>query len=424
MYLEDGNGDSLEVEYDRLGQVKIMKDGGGNIYSVERNRNGTLKKSVFPDQSEEVYEYRTDGHDVITRNGNIKQFNYDNNGRVVWKDIGNGDVTTYQFDNDGNMVAATNNAGKISFSYNEKSALHSVHYPNNVSLHYEFTDKGLKTGINSSSGYNVKYIYNDEGLLTGVMDLETGTMLMEAEYYSSGKLKLKRLGNGAYTTYFYQIDSGLLKAQYNYYPNGTLSSKFEYGYNMRERRISLKTLEGEWKFRYDTAGQVTYIKRPDGHQTLYSYDERKNRKSVTINGVTKVYKANNMNQYTEYDDDQTFSHDKNGNLIKVTGTKFRDYKFDEENKLVEMRTPDADCTVMYDALDSLYRKQCQDETTEYLVDALGKNGPDILAEVGIQVRLHIWLMCGMHGSRIFSQGVLLQNKIGQDKILPYQNTCP
>ena len=383
MYLEDGNGDSLEVEYDRLGQVKIMKDGGGNVYSVDRNRNGTVNKSVYPDKSEEVYKYRTDGFDVVTRNGKTKQFNYDNFGRVVWKDIGNGDSTTYQFDNDGNMLAAQNNAGKITFSYKDASMLQSVHYPNNVSLHYDFTDKGLKAGINSSSGYSVKYIYNDMGLLTGVMDLESDTMLMEAEYYSSGKLKLKRLGNGAYTTYFYQIDSGLLKAQYNYYPNGTLSSKFEYGYNVRERRISMKTMDGEWKFRYDTSGQVTYIKRPDGHQTQYSYDERKNRKTVTINGVTKVYKANNLNQYTEYDGDQTFSHDKNGNLIKVTGTKSRDYKFDEENKLVEIRTPDADCTLIYDAFDSLYKKKCQDETTEYLVDALGKNGPDILAEVCI-----------------------------------------
>ena len=381
MYLEDGNGDSLEVEYDRLGQVKIMKDGGGNVYSVDRNRNGTVNKSVYPDKSEEVYKYRTDGFDVVTRNGKTKQFNYDNFGRVVWKDIGDGDSTTYQFDNDGNMLAAQNNAGKITFSYKDASMLQSVHYPNNVSLHYDFTDKGLKAGINSSSGYSVKYIYNDMGLLTGVMDLESDTMLMEAEYYSSAKLKLKRLGNGAYTTYFYQIDSGLLKAQYNYYPNGTLSSKFEYGYNVRERRISMKTMDGEWKFRYDTSGQVTYIKRPDGHQTQYSYDERKNRKTVTINGVTKVYKANNLNQYTEYDGDQTFSHDRNGNLIKVTGTKSRDYKFDEENKLVEIRTPDADCTLIYDAFDSLYKKKCQDETTEYLVDALGKNGPDILAEV-------------------------------------------
>ena len=381
MYLEDGNGDSLEVEYDRLGQVKVMKDGGGNVYSVERHRNGTLKKSVFPDESEEIYKYKTDGHDVVTRNGVTKQFNYDNVGRVVWKDIGNEDITTYQFDNDGNMIAATNNIGKMSFSYDEKSTLQSIQYPNNVSLHYEFTEKGLKSGMNSSLGYNVKYIYNDMGLLTGVKDLESGAMLMEAEYYSSGKIKLKRLGNGAYTTYFYQIDSGLLKAQYNYYPNGTLSSKFEYGYNVRERRISLTTLEGEWKFRYDTAGQVTYIKRPDGHQTHYSYDERKNRKTVTVNGVTKLYKANKMNQYTEYDDDQAFVHDKNGNLIKVTGTKSREYKFDEDNKLVEFRTPDADCIFIYDGLDSLHKKQCQGEITEYLVDPFGKNGPDILAEV-------------------------------------------
>ena len=107
VHLEDGNGDSLEIEYDRLGQVKALVDGGGNVYSIERNRNGTLKRSVFPDNSEENYTYRPNGLNVNTRAGVTKQFNYDNDGRVVWKDSGSDDVTTYQYDNNGNMIAAS-----------------------------------------------------------------------------------------------------------------------------------------------------------------------------------------------------------------------------------------------------------------------------------------------------------------------------
>ena len=383
VHLEDGNGDSLEIKYDRLGQVNVLKDGGGNMYRVDRNRNGTLRRSVFPDNTEENYIYRTDGHDVVTRNGVTKHFNYDNDGRVVWKDIGADDVTTYQYDDSGNMIAVSNKIGTVSFSYDKESLLQSVQYPDGVSLNYGFTEKGLKSSINSSIGYNVKYVYNDRGLLTEARDLETGTVLVQAEYFSSGKLKIKRLGNGAYTKYSYQQESGLLKSQYNYYANDTLSSKFEYGYDTRERRITLRTLEGEWKFRYDTSGQVTHIKRPNGHETGYSYDERKNRKSVTYNGITKLYKVNSMNQYTDFDDDQSFTHDQNGNLIEVRGSKSRQYKFDEENKLVEVQTPDAKCVFLYDGIDSLHKKQCQDETTQYLVDPFGKNGPDILAEVSL-----------------------------------------
>ena len=257
-----------------------------------------------------------------------------------------------------------------------------MQYPGNISLNYKFTDKGLKSTISSDAlDYDVKYVYNDRGLLTEVRDQESGTVLMRAAYFSTGKLKQKTLGNGAYTQYFYQKDSGLLKGQYNFYPNDTLSSRFEYVYNTRERRITMRTLEGEWRFRYDTSGQLTYVKRPNGHETMYSYDRKKNRKTVTVNGISKLYKANSMNQYTDFDGDQVFSHDKNGNLRQITGTKSRGYTFDEENKLVEFETPDTDCILMYDGIESIHKKKCQAETIQYLVDPFGKNGPDILAEV-------------------------------------------
>lgn len=382
VHIEDGNGDPLELEYDRFGQVKLLKDGSSNIYQVERNENETLKKSIFPDKTEELYFYRPYGFDIATRNGVTKQYNYDNAGRVVWKQFGDDDITSYQYDERGNILAASNKVGKVSFSYDENSVIQTVTYPNDNTLHYAFSDKGIKAGINSSIGYGVKYVYNSKDLLTSVTDQETNITLMRAEYFETGKLKMKILGNGAYTNYTYATDSGLLIGQYNYYPNNTLASKFEYDYDVRDRRIKMRTTEGEWNFRYDASGQVTYIERPDGNYTKYSYDASKNRKTVTSNGMKKTYKINSMNQYLEYGGgDQTFEHDKSGNLILVNGTKYRKYKFDEDNKLVEFKTAEARCSFLYDGIDSLYKKICQDETIVYITDPFGKNGPDVLAEV-------------------------------------------
>ena len=381
MYLEDGNGDSMKVIYDSKGRVYSLTDAGGNIYSVERNENGTLKTIVFPDKCEENYFYRPYSYKVVARSAVTKQFNFDNSGRVVWKDSGNDEVTAYRYDATGNMISSTNQVGMISISYDANSYPRSIEYPNGKSIHYEYSDRGVKTGISFSADYQVSYVYNDKGKLTDVLDKVTGTTLMHAEYYISGHIKLKRLGNGAYTMYTYTHNNGLLKRQDNYFPNGSLSSTFGYQYDIRNRRISLHTTQGDWKFRYDTSGQVTYIKRPDGHETQYSYDSRKNRRSVKVNDETKVYKRNNMNQYVTYGNEQSFAHDKNGNLIQVNGTKFRKYTFDEDNKLTRFQTPGASCTIIYDGIGSLYKKLCRDETIQYLVDQFGKNGPDVLAEV-------------------------------------------
>ncbi|CAC5402583.1 unnamed protein product [Mytilus coruscus] len=195
------------------------------------------------------------------------------------------------------------------------------------------------------------------------------------------QLKKKTLGNGATTVYCYYVGTDLLKGVYNYLPNGHLSSKFEYSYDLRQRRISLKTMDGNWKFRYDASGQLTYVKHPDGTVKTLQYDKRKNRKVLNENNIRKEYTVNALNQYTKYGSDQKFKHDKNGNLISKDGPTKEDFTFNVENQLVQFRTPNDECTLEYDGLKNLVRKVCGNERTEYVVDAFGRFGQDILAEV-------------------------------------------
>jgi YD repeat-containing protein len=124
------------------------------------------------------------------------------------------------------------------------------------------------------------------------------------EYDAAGRIALKTLGNGVYTTYDYDA-AGQLLHLVNHKADATVLSRFDYSYDSRGRRISMGTLDGAWTYSYDDIGQLTHAvfastnpAIPD-QDLLYVYDAMGNRIRTVENGVTTAYTTNNLNQYTQ-----------------------------------------------------------------------------------------------------------------------------
>lgn len=381
--IEDGNGDSVRSAFNDRGQMNEFIDGRGNKYRVEMNENGTFRTVVYPDGTNMSYSYFENGHLTTLQSGNVKRYEFNEKQQLIQKTDSDNLITSYEYDESGRVVTATNDIGEISVQQNDNMPV-SVKYPSHT-VDYTYNKNHRVTTITTSSGYKIGYAYNQLGQMTQVTDKE-GDVLVDAEYDSAGRIIKKTLGNKAMTVYDYDPTTGLLTKLLNYFPNGTLSSSFNYTYSSKNRRISVETHEGTWKFRYDRAGQVVSMIDPLGNITEYTYDETKNRKTVSVNGVEMRNTVNEMNQYIEYGK-MKYKHDKNGNLIEResdTGVIER-FMYNDDNKLVRYESPDDNCTYQYDAFGMLYSKTCNDVTTQYVVNMGGNYGVDTLEQVSHRI---------------------------------------
>jgi len=383
--LEDGNSDSITFVFDDHSTIKKLLDGEGNAYEMRRFDNGSIYRYVFPDGTFEDFQYSKKSTYVRSRDKRVKTFDMDDKGRIVYKNIGNDDTTSFLYDNQGVITEAVNSLGKTEMSFDQNNLPKMTRGPRETSLDYTFNRKGLKTRMKSTDGYDVQYVYNTNDQVTSVVNNVDGKVILTVAYDNRLRVQKKTLGNGAYVVYEYDDRTDMLRKLTNFQPDGSVVSRFEYTYDVRQRRISMNTTDGEWIFRYDSSGQVTFIQRPDGHKTEYSYDKRKNRKSVTTNGKTLLYKSNNLNQYKSIDNGDVFNHDLNGNLKSKSGSRPGQYTFDADNKLTSFRIQGNYCSLQYDALDNLQQKTCNGKQQRFLMDIHGSNGPDVLSVVRIYI---------------------------------------
>ncbi|XP_053399789.1 uncharacterized protein LOC123558484 [Mercenaria mercenaria] len=375
--IEDGNGDKLQTVFNNRSQLIGFSDGGGNEYRINLNRNGSIRSIIFPDGSNKTYLYSQNGHTVKTQNNGVKKFLYNEKKQLTMKDIGNSSVCAYNYDENGNLLRAENKNGEIEFFYT-KNNVKTISYPD-VSINYKYNEKGFLSNLSTNKDYFVHYDYNDLNKLTRVTTKDD-KVILTAEYNSMGKIVKKSLGNNITTTYSYDSVTGLLRNLTNFFKNGSVASYFIYDYSLHLRRVSVDTHEGKWKFRYDRAGQIVSMTDPKGSVTKYIYDNRKNRKMVSVHGFDYETEVNSMNQYRRYRN-RTYSYDKNGNMNFRDGSTPEYFSFDEDNKLSSYKSKSIKCLFEYDALDNLYAKTCNNTTTRYIINPRGNYGSDIIEQI-------------------------------------------
>ena len=289
--------------------------------------------------------------------------------------------------------------------YDDNGAPVQVAYSSGRILTYGYNSANQRVYVADNSGYNVTYSYDGKSRLSEIRHGSNGELVAAFEYGDRGAVIRKSLGNGAYTTYLYLGDTRHLSELRNYLPNGTLSSKFIYAYDRKGKITAMISISGNWTYTYDAIGQLIKWTSPNGDVTEFTYDSRGNRIAHTRNAQQAGYTTNSMNQYTVFNETDTFAYDPNGNLRqKNAGGRTENFVFNSEGKLTETETPDirycdricknvtvskqeyilffCRCSYHYDALGNLYRKNCSDSTSFwYLVDPFGQFGADVVAEV-------------------------------------------
>ena len=253
----------------------------------------------------------------------------------------NNDKTFYEYDSRRRLTRGTNSEGSVQIVYNDDGAPLQVIYSSGHTITYGYNSANQRLYVADNSGYNVTYSYDRKTRLSEIRHASSGELVASFQYDLRGELIQKSLGNGAYSTYHYHGNTQRLSELRNYLPNGALSSRFKYQYDRNGKITSLTSLSGNWTYMYDPAGQLIKWTSPSGGTTEYTYDSRGNRILQIRNNHQEGYSVNNMNQYTMFNQSDTFSYDANGNLRqKIVGGRLENFFFDSEGKLTGTETPD------------------------------------------------------------------------------------
>ena len=365
---------SYSGPFDRLASVT---DARGNATRFAYDGAGNMVSTTYPNNTVERLTYDALGNPLTltNRRGRVIGFSYNTDGQMTDKNYADGSQVDYTYGARGNLATAIDASGTMTFTYDTGDRLTGVTYPGGRFLQYTYDLAGRRIQMVDQDGFAVNYGYDSLGRLAVLTDT-VGTDIASYSYNAAGWLERKDLGNGTYTTYAYDA-VGQILSLVNHAPDDSVNSRFDYTYGPLGQRLSMDTLDGQWRYEYDATGQLilavfTSINPAIPDQDLsYEYDAVGNRVRTIENGVTTSYVTNNMNQYLSVG---TASHayDADGNLISIVDVgETSTYTFDDENRLNDVVTSAGDWTYEYDALGNRFAANDNGQQTEYLLDPTG-----------------------------------------------------
>jgi len=383
----DASGDGTSLVLGQNGEIRsIGSTGATPYYRASYDADGTPLNLTYRDGTADIMRYDAVGNllKFTAQDGSVITYEYDDNSLPTAKHTP--DATyRYAYNMRQQLSEINSPSGTTIVEYNADGLPSLVVYPDGTTLNYTYNKYLQRTSLMSSNGYNVTYVYDEVHRLSKMLD-SRGSAIVSFEYGSNSKLARKQLGNGMSVEYVHDDKLLQLSEIRNYAADGSLLSYFRYTYNEFGYRASMETNDDYVTYQYDAVGQLTAWNSTRYGFNSIQYDAEMNRVSKTSANLTTKYLTNDMLQYVQYGDVQTFSYDKRGNLNeKRTKLGTRDtaekYVFDVENRVISITTDHLSCNYSYSDFGTLSRQTCSDGSdATYLVDPFGVFGSDLIAE--------------------------------------------
>ncbi len=352
-------------------ELESYQNANGDTTGFTYTSQGDLASVTQPLGTASHYFYNAQGQvtESVDAEGRATDYTYDSHGRLVKRKNPDGTTVTMSYDAANNLLSITDASGTITMTYDAANRLTRIAYPDGQWLTYTYNSVGQMTQLADQGGFIENFIYNSLGQLSEVTN-SGGNLIASYTYDLEGQLVSELHGNGTLATYKYDADGNLIQLV-NYAPNMTVNSTFTYTYNALGLATSVTTTAGTTTYGYDADGQLTSVELPTGETITYRYDAMGNRTVVSDEGASTAYTTNSDDEYTSVGN-AVYSFDANGNLKVTTGPGGTTmYLYDDENRLIEVKTPTDTWTYQYDALGDLASSTHNGVTTQYLVNPAG-----------------------------------------------------
>lgn len=433
----DGNGNMTQVVdaaghkstqvYDAMGRPTQATAADGGITTLHYDARGRMDRVTDPRSLATTYASNGFG-DVLTRvspDTGTTSFSYDIRGRVQSLTDASSTVTSYGWDALNRMTSRTRNGVTETLSYDQGPY-----------------GKRHLTGVSDASG-QTSYTYNPDGQLASQVVVVAGqTYTTSYSYDGAGRLSGMTYPSGLSLSYGYDAYGRLasvsgnqtggwttLASNFLYQPATDAMYAWQYG-NGVARMVTL-----------DNDGRIQQLQSPNIHNLSYGYDNVNNLQTLTDN----IYAGQNssfgfdanqrLNAVTKSGDNQSLGLDAVGNrtsilragggasytlasasnqLTNVSGSNWRNLGYDALGNLTSESRWDGSRSYGYDAFNRLNSVTINGTTVgQYLNNALNQrvqkttasgttryvygSAGELLAEIGPQTTMYVWLQGQMLG---------------------------
>ncbi len=328
----DANGNKTELKYDEFDRLKYR-------YYPSKTTPGIYN-------TEDYNEYGYDANNNVTterkRDGSIIINTYDNNNRLILKDLSNNTYSQdiyYNYDLRGITLHSRFGSDTGPGIINQPDGFGQIKETTNSmgsysrKLSYQYDSNGNRTRVTHPDNNYFTYSFDGLNRVNGVSE-SASTSLLTVDYWERGSRKWVTRTGGAKTTY-------------------TLDNANRLGNFTQDFAGTANDLTNT--FTYNPASQVTQLTQSNN---IYSYVGNVNK--------TGSYVPNGLNQYESIANlDITF--DNNANLTKDESESNLTYIYDMQNRLVST-TNGVNSSFVYDPLGRLFQTTINGVVTQFLYD--------------------------------------------------------
>jgi len=300
-----GNGDEINYTYDEFDRVKtLIKE--DNTYHYKYDSNGSLTK-IKSDRDTTLYNYDLSKRlNEFCYNDLKTKYTYDKNNNVESKTCYLNQFTselTNTYNEDNIVTKTTFDNNDINYNYDELGRLINRNINNQIQTNYEYVSHGNRTSLLVKSvennGDKYSYRYDEIG---NIKEIYHNGILEKKYYYDDYNelLEEKDYKTNQKISYLYDNSGNLLTKKYYNLTNETLLSKEEYQYQNPNWKDQL-TCYNNTVITYDEIGNPITIgnntlewingrQLKSYNQNQYQYNVNGIRTSKTVNNVeTKYY---------------------------------------------------------------------------------------------------------------------------------------
>jgi RHS repeat-associated protein len=315
-----------EYTFDQWGNKDSIRDRNGNITAYEYDQHGNLRTMISPAPYSYKTVYNYDENDnikeIITAGGAYTIFTYDTKGNVkqIMKRIDDAAsaVTTYDYDNQGRVLNATDAENNITrYEYDNSPNPVKVIGPENETTYYTYDNLNRRITSSNEAG-KITYIYNDKDKVEKVIDQNNNIT----------RYKYDKVGN---------LIKMIKPEQYNAATDDGIGVTYQY--DAMDRPVKeINALGGVKAIKYDEFGNIAKEINPnyftsssnDGIGLEYVYDSNKRLVKIinpsgkasrilydSVGNMIKQIDANNYNPANDNGPGMEYTYDELNRLSIV-----------------------------------------------------------------------------------------------------------
>jgi RHS repeat-associated protein len=304
VYFVDPRDSITETVFDALNRPVEVIDPVGNHSFTAYDAAGQVISVTDAMGHATVYEYDEMGRQVSVTDPteNVSWFEYDDAGRMTGKVDANEIVTHYEYDDLGRLTAVVENFQGAAQPTEEI----------NVRTEYTYDENGNRLSITDGNGNVSNFTYDELNRLLTESDALGNTW--SYTYDALGNRIALTDANGAITSYNYDDASRLTGIDY------MDISDVAFAYDAGGRRTSMTDSVGTTTWTYDELNRPYEITDPFDSLVRYHYDASGNRERMVYPGLDVGYEYDSANRLTtvfDFSKNTHYEYDPTGRLERI-----------------------------------------------------------------------------------------------------------